>query len=186
VAELHVALIHHPVHDKNGDVVTTSVTNIDVHDISRSCRTYGVRTFYIVTPVDALRGLTRRVLRHWSEGFGSTYNPNRSEALALVRLERTLEGVEIDIEDSSGAPPVLVATSARPMQDQVSFAALREELASTSHPFLVLLGTGWGLTNDVIARTERRLEPIHGPEPYNHLSVRAAAAIVLDRLRGTR
>jgi len=31
-----------------------------------------------------------------------------------------------------------------------------------------------------------RLAPIKGPGKYNHLSVRAAAGIILDRLRGHR
>ncbi|MFQ5352567.1 MAG: RNA methyltransferase, partial [Candidatus Binatia bacterium] len=72
MADLYVALLHHPVYDKNRNVVTASVTNIDVHDIARSCRTFGVKAFYVVTPVDALRGLVRKITRHWQEGYGST------------------------------------------------------------------------------------------------------------------
>jgi hypothetical protein len=186
LAALYVALVHHPVLDKRGDVVTTSVTTIDVHDIARSCRTYGVRAFYVVTPVDALRGLVRRVLRHWHEGFGATYNPNRREALELVRLERTLEGVGIDIEAETGHLPRTVATSARRHASGIGYAALRAEIAASEEPWLLLLGTGWGLTDDVMLGAHRRLEPVSGPDAYNHLSVRAAAAVILDRLRGTR
>jgi hypothetical protein len=183
---LYVALVHHPVLDKNGQVVTTSVTTIDVHDIARSCRTYGVRAFYVVTPVDALRGLVRRVLRHWSEGFGSTYNPNRSEALDLVRLQRTLEGVSIDIEAATGRLPRTIATSAREGPGTVGFGELRRALAAAGDdPWLLLLGTGWGLTQDVLDDATVRLAPVRGAGDYNHLSVRAAAAVILDRLLGT-
>lgn len=184
MSDLYVALIHHPVLDKHGTVVTTSVTTIDVHDIARSCRTYGVRGLYIVTPVDALRGLVRRVLRHWDEGFGSTYNPNRSEALSLVRLERDLTGVQIDIEKIHRRLPRVVATSAREGDARVSYGELRAELAGSQDPWLLLLGTGWGLTEDVLRDADRRLEPVRGTGDYNHLSVRAAAAVILDRLLG--
>jgi hypothetical protein len=215
MAELYVALLHHPVVDKEGRVVTSSVTNIDVHDIARSCRTYGVAAFYVVTPVDALRGLVRRIMQHWETGLGKDYNPNRSEALAGVRLERTLDGVEIDIERMHGVAPSLVATSARRSPDGppiVGFEALAARLdragparipseagaspafagnspvnpKEIDRPVLMLLGTAWGLAPEVLARTEALLPPICGPGEYNHLSVRAAAAVLLDRLRGTR
>jgi hypothetical protein len=51
---------------------------------------------------------------------------------------------------------------------------------------LLLLGTGWGLAAEVLDRVDDVLEPIAGAGPYNHLSVRAAAAIMLDRLRNGR
>lgn len=186
MANLYVALVHHPVLDKNGTVVTTSVTIIDVHDIARSCRTYGVSGFYVVTPVDALRGLVRRVLRHWDEGFGSTYNPNRSEALSLVRLQRDIGGVIIDIETREGRLPRIVATSAREGDERVTYDAFRSELALSADPWLLLLGTGWGLTPEVLQNADRRLEPVRGVSGYNHLSVRAAAAVILDRVSGRR
>ncbi|MFQ5477170.1 MAG: RNA methyltransferase [Candidatus Binatia bacterium] len=186
MADLYVALLHHPVYDKNRNVVTASVTNIDVHDIARSCRTFGVKAFYVVTPVDALRGLVRKITRHWQEGYGSTYNVNRKEALDLVRLERTLEGVEIDIEARCGCLPELVATSARCAPESEGYEEMARHLRKPSGPHLLVLGTGWGLTDDLIARSAHRLRPITGPADYNHLSVRAAAAIILDRLLGTR
>lgn len=186
MAELYVALLHHPVYDKNHQVVTTSVTNIDVHDIARSCRTYGVPAFYVVTPIDGLRGLARKVLRHWQDGAGAQYNPNRSEALDRVELERTLEGVEIDIERRCGALPCLIATSARELPRAESFSAVRDRLAEDKRPLLLLLGTGWGLADEVVERCEVHLAPIRGADGYAHLSVRAAAAVLLDRLLGTR
>lgn len=184
--DLLVALVHYPVVDKNGDVVTSAVTNIDVPDIARSCRTYGAAGFYVVTPVDALRGLVRRVMQHWEADEQRDYNPSRNEALALVRLESDLEGVGIDVERRYGCLPRLFATSARRHPNACSFAQMRDRLEGDGPPWLMLLGTGSGLADQVMDRCDAVLEPIVGPGPYNHLSVRAAAAVLLDRLRCPR
>jgi len=185
-ASLNVALLHYPVLDKNGAIVTTAVTNMDSHDISRSARTYGVERFFVVTPVRALRVLAERILEHWEVGFGSSYNETRKDALSLVRMADDLDGAIVDIERDTGECPRLVVTSARPAAGCVTFAALRQELVAADGPYLILLGTGWGLAPQVVARGDLRLEPIVGPSDYNHLSVRAAAAIILDRLLGAR
>jgi hypothetical protein len=182
---INIALLHHPVLDKNGQVVTTAVTNMDIHDISRSARTYGVERFFIVTPVLALRVLVERIIEHWSVGFGSTYNVNRTDALSVVRMANDLDGAIVDIERDTGRCPRLVITSARQMPGCVTFGELRVELESAEGPYLLVLGTGWGLTPQVVERGDVCLEPIAGGG-YNHLSVRAAAAISLDRLLGAR
>ena len=186
MSDLYVALLHHPVYDRHGQIVTTALTNIDVHDIARSCKTFGVRAFYVVTPIDSHRALARRVVRHWQSGVGAEYNPSRRAALDLVRLERSLEGVEIDLERSCGALPRLVVTSARKLPQTVDHHALRREIATGAAPFLLLLGTGSGLATEVVEKAHYRLAPIEGAEDYNHLSVRGAAAILLDRLAGNR
>ena len=49
---------------------------------------------------------------------------------------------------------------------------------------LVLFGTAWGLDSGVMHRADFVLDPIEGNMGYNHLSVRAASAIILDRLLG--
>ncbi|HET8564517.1 MAG TPA: tRNA (guanosine(37)-N1)-methyltransferase TrmD, partial [Candidatus Binatia bacterium] len=69
-APVYIALLHHPVYDKNGHVVTTAVTNMDIHDIARSARTYGLRGFYVVTPVKTLQKLALKIISHWEEGYG--------------------------------------------------------------------------------------------------------------------
>jgi len=186
MADLFLALLHHPVLDKNGQIVSTAVTNIDIHDIARSATTYGVRRFYVVTPVRALRALAERIIEHWETGFGSTYNLTRKEALALVTITPTLDDVLVSIERATGRQPTVVATSARPAPGVTRFVELRERLQREGGSFLLLLGTGWGLAPEVLERAHMRLEPIAGPTPYNHLSVRAAAAIILDRLSQAR
>jgi hypothetical protein len=186
MADVFLALLHYPVLDKNGQIVTTAVTNIDIHDIARSAATYGLRRFFVVTPVRALRALSEKILEHWETGFGSTYNLTRKEALANVAIEPDLDGVLVAIERDTGQRPILVATSARPAPDTVSYREFRQRLAHEPGPVLLLFGTGWGLAPEVLERVHLRLEPIVGPTPYNHLSVRAAAAIILDRLYGAR
>jgi tRNA (guanine37-N1)-methyltransferase len=182
---LYVALLHHPVYDKNGEVVTTAVTNMDIHDIARSGKTYGIKKFYVATPVKALQRLALKIIAHWEEGYGAEYNHTRKEALALAQVKDTLDDAILDVERECGAKPILVVTSARAGKNRTSFAELRNMLRITPAPFLLLLGTGWGLTDEVLAQSDYILEPIEGGTDYNHLSVRSAAAIIMDRLLGT-
>src|SRR5262249_9142224 len=105
MADLFLALLHHPVLDKNGQIVTTAVTNMDIHDIARSAATYGVRRFFVVTPVPALRALSEKIIEHWETGYGSTYNLTRKEALALVAVQTDLDGVLAAIENQTRRPP---------------------------------------------------------------------------------
>jgi tRNA (guanine37-N1)-methyltransferase len=183
-APIYVALLHHPVYDKNRQIVTTAVTNMDIHDIARSGRTYGIKGFYVVTPVKALQKLALKIIDHWERGYGSQYNTTRKEALALARVKDTLDDVLIDLEQECGKKPQIVVTSARPGGQRTSFAQVKDMLINTTHPFLILLGTGWGLTETIISQSDYVLEAIEGCTDYNHLSVRSAAAIILDRLLG--
>jgi len=181
-APLYVALLHHPVLDRYGKVVTTSITNMDVHDIARSCRTYGVRRFYVAHPTPALRALAERIVEHWRSGYGSRYNPSRYAAISLVEVSNDLEQTIAAVEQDSGRMPTLVATSARPRSGAWTYGELAARLRADAAPCLLLFGTGYGLADDVLDRCDAQLEPIRGTADYNHLSVRAAAAIVLDRL----
>lgn len=186
MADLYLALLHYPVLDKNGQIVTTAVTNMDIHDIARSAATYGVRRFFVVTPVRALRALCAKIIEHWESGYGATYNVTRKEALALVGIEPDFDGVLVAVERESGQRPVVISTSARPAGATIGFDALRRRLAESPQPHLIMFGTGWGLAPELLERADMRLAPVLGPTAYNHLSVRAAAAIILDRLRGAR
>ncbi|MSP39712.1 MAG: tRNA (guanosine(37)-N1)-methyltransferase TrmD [Deltaproteobacteria bacterium] len=183
-ADVYLALLHYPVYDKNHQVVTTAVTNMDIHDISRSGRTYGVRGFYVVTPTKALQKLALKIIEHWETGYGSQYNVTRKQALELTRIANTLDDVIIDIERESGEKPEIIVTSARPMAQRTSFTALRDMLKKKARPYLIIFGTGWGLTETVFSQADYVLEAIEGYTDYNHLAVRSAAAIILDRLMG--
>ncbi len=183
---LFVALVHHPVYNRTREVVCTAITNLDVHDIARACRTYGAEGFLIVNPLERQRWLLERIVRHWTEGHGATAHPNRREALGEVRSAETLEHALRFVRDRCGSVPVTVATTARHWPGAVSFSQMRQRLAETQGVFMILFGTGWGLTDEVISGADHVLEPIMPEAKYNHLSVRSAAAVVLDRLLGDR
>ena len=185
-APLAVALLHHPVYDKNGRVVTTAVTNLDLHDIARVARTYGAEPYYLVTPAPEQQALAQKIVGHWQEGFGSTYNPRRKEALALVQVIPSLDGAVTDFAARCGEPPLLVATGARPRSGSLTCGELRERRLREARPLLLLFGTGWGLADEVFTRADLILAPITGADDYNPLSVRSAVAIILDRLLGGR
>lgn len=181
---MSLALLHHPVYDKHRRLVTTSVTNLDIHDIARSARTYGVGRYYLVNPSAGQRDLVGRLLSHWLVGWGATYNAKRKEALETVRLASDLSEVLSEMASDWGARPRLVVTGATPRQAAITCSALRREMDAVEAPFLLVFGTGWGLADEVFEAADFVLEPIAGPVPYNHLSVRSAAAIYLDRLFG--
>jgi hypothetical protein len=184
-ASLSIALIHYPVYDKNRDVVATAVTNLDIHDIARAARTYGLARYYIVTPVEEQRKLVERIRQHWLEGWGATYNPKRKAALELLQSEASLDAALADIERRTGKRAKVVVTGASGRENSVSFTGLQALIdADPEQPFLLLLGTGWGLTEEVFNKSDYVLEPISGGGDYNHLSVRSAASIMLDRLFG--
>jgi hypothetical protein len=186
MADLFLVLLHHPMVDKNGLIVTTALTNMDIHDIARSARTFDVKRFYVAHPVKALRVLSAKILEHWDSGYGSTYNVTRKDALSLVALEQDLDSTLLAVEHETGMFPRIVVTSARPGMARTSCADLRAQLATRREPHLLVLGTGWGLAPEVTSRADVFLEPILGASDFNHLSVRSAAAIILDRLRGAR
>jgi len=182
---IFVALIHHPVYNKSGEVVTTAVTNLDLHDISRVATTFGLGGYYVVNPMEAQRALASKIASHWLSGHGHDYNPNRSEALGVMRVVPELSDAVADIESLAGKRPRLVATAAREFEGSVSYGKLRESL-SDGTPTLLLFGTGWGMTDEFIAEADAVLEPIRGTGGYNHLPVRSAVSIILDRLLSDR
>ncbi|MCB0345794.1 MAG: tRNA (guanosine(37)-N1)-methyltransferase TrmD [Bdellovibrionales bacterium] len=182
--EICAALVHYPVVDKRGDLITSSITTIDLHDISRSAKTYGLSKLYIVHPVRALRVLSEKINDHWSGGFGLEYNPNRSEALEILSIVPNIDDMILDIETRTGILPELVTTSAKQTSGSCSVDDYRAALALVEKPQVIVFGTGWGLASEVLERADRHLEPLYGPTDYNHLSVRSAAAIMFDRLFG--
>lgn len=163
--------------------MATAVTTVDIHDIARSARTFDLGGFYVITPLKSQAQLVQRFLRHWVEGRGAAYNPARRDALSLVRVEESTEATIGEISREWGAEVRVVATAARPQWGNIGYHDFKRILSRRSHPFLLLFGTGWGLTGEVIKSSHYVLAPIEGSD-YNHLSVRSAAAIILDRLLG--
>ena len=177
---LAIALVHHPVLDAQGGVVTSTLTNIDVHDLSRSAKTYGCSDFFVVHPIEAQRSICARIVEHWTTGSSSKRIPDRKDALALVRIVETLD----DAVAALGGTPRIWVTAARELGSSLSWSDARRALDDNPRPVLLLFGTSWGLAPEVIAKADACLAPIDGGAGWNHLSVRAACAIALDRLRG--
>lgn len=197
-APLYIALLHYPIVNRNGALVTTAVTNMDIHDISRSARTFGAKGYFIVTPIDDQHELVGRIVSHWRSDRNREYHPDRVEAVSLVRLVRTFDEVKAAIRAECGEEPEVVLTDARPRPKEgsladafpVSYADYRREIADPKRgnkPICVVFGTGWGISDVFYPEVHRILAPVYGPEGeqgYNHLSVRSAVAIILDRLFG--
>lgn len=181
---LAIALLHYPVYNKHREVVTTALTNLDQHDIARSSKTFGLERFYIVTPSEEQRKLAQRISGHWQDGWGAGYNPDRKEALEIVRICPTLAAAVDDFQNGFSKPVKTAITGAALRQGTLALSVFRQLLEERDQPYLLLLGTGWGLTDDCFTAADIRLESIAGNGTYNHLSVRSAAAIMLDRLRG--
>jgi len=181
--KVYLALVHYPVYNKNKNVIITALTNLDVHDIARAAKTYGVERFYIVTPSESQRRLLQRILKHWVTGIGGEYNPTRKEALELVDSAETLEKLIDRIVQKDGTRPLVVVTSAKKGDKLISYSTLKKKFEDGSN-LLLVFGTGWGLAEEVLRKADFLLEPIYGIGEYNHLAVRSAVAIVLDRLFG--
>ncbi|MDH4333380.1 MAG: RNA methyltransferase [Desulfobulbaceae bacterium] len=183
VLRLDLALIHYPVCNKNGETIGSAVTNLDLHDIARAGRTFGIDTLYIVTPFADQQSLVRDILEHWQTGHGATYNPKRKDALSLVRICHDLAELYELVQAKWQRRPTVLATSAKQNANQLDYAQARRRIFA-GEPHLILFGTGWGMTPEVLADVDALLPPITGYGEYNHLSVRSAAAIVLDRVLG--
>ena len=181
---LYIALLHYPVYNKDGEVVTTAIANMDIHDIARCASTYDVRGFYIVNPISAQRDLAKDIISHWRDGYGANFNPSRKEAFKLVRLKQNLEQVLTEIEGQTGSVPKTIVTGANLKDGLLSFTELKKILRNDDLPYLLIFGTGSGIAKELVNKADFRLEPIIGIKKYNHLAVRSAAAIILDRIMG--
>jgi tRNA (guanine37-N1)-methyltransferase len=179
-ANAYVCLAHHPVLDPDGAIVTTSITNLDIHDIARSASTYGLAGYYAVTPITAQREMIGRIIANWQDT--AARNETRGVALAAVRGAASIEDVIDDIARRHKRRPHVVATSAKPRPEAVAMPAPPAD----GTPLLIVFGTGHGLADSVFLLSDQTLVPIEGAGAFNHLSVRSAVAAILDRLFGKR
>ena len=183
--KLDLALVHYPVLDKNREIIGSAVTNLDLHDLARAGKTYGVRTLHIVTPFGDQQRLVNEICAHWCQGHGASYNPLRREAISILKVSESLDVLFKDYRRQGEERPLTLATSAKGGAGTLGYGDLRQRLASGEH-CLIVFGTGWGLAPAVMEMVDAVLPPIAGTSAYNHLSVRAACAIILDRLLGER
>ncbi len=180
---IDIVLVHYPVVNKIGEIIGSAVTNLDLHDIARAGKTFGVDNYYIVTPYEDQKKLVTEILEHWQNGYGAQYNPARKEALELIKLADSLEEVIKQITEKRGKKPLLLTTSAKNQVQTLSYPDVRAKVKE-KEPILLLFGTAHGLAPQVMEMIEYALPPVGGNTDYNHLSVRSAVSIILDRLLG--
>ena len=121
MAELYVGLVHYPIYNKRMDVIASAVTNFDIHDIARTCRTYDVKQYYLIHPKEAQKQMIHKILHYWQEGYGKVYNPDRADALERVHWLEDIEAAAKDIEARTGERPYIVTTDARIYPNTVSY-----------------------------------------------------------------
>ena len=178
---LYVALIHFPVINKKNQPIGSALTTIDLHDIARASITFGVRGFYVITPYEDQAILASKVIEHWTKGVGGKLNPFRKKALELIQVSKTFEDAVSSIEQERKEPVVTIATSAKKTTGSITIEVLKQKLDNkASH--VIIFGTAWGLADELIDTCDFILDPIFGYTDYNHLSVRSAASIYLDRI----
>lgn len=184
MGKVFLGLVHYPVYNKRMETISTSITNLDLHDIARSATTYGVEKYFVIHPDLGQQALAGEIIDYWQTGYGGVYNPDRQVAFACMMrqdsVQSTLDYLHLHY---SGAIKTVV-TDARSYPNSIGYAQLRHALEEEETHYLLLFGTGWGMTEALMQEMDYRLLPILGRSGYNHLSVRGAVAIVLDRLLG--
>lgn len=179
---IYIALIHYPVYDKNSRIITSSIVPYDIVDISRASKTFGVKSFYVIHPFKNQRNTIKRIINFWTKEEGSFYNLDRKEALSLVKVKRNLNEALLDIEKIEKRKPKIILTSAKKYEKSIDYQVLKKLIIND--PILIIFGTGWGIVINKI-KYDFILEPIIGfpkENNYNHLTVRSACSIILDRI----
>jgi hypothetical protein len=158
----YLGLVHHPVYNKRQEIITTSITNLDIHDIARSCLTYGVKNYFVINPLSTQEKMLQSILKFWQSDLAEKYNPDRVSALSIINYQPAIE------------------TAKEYIKNQSDFEEFKQ--LELTRPVLILFGTGNGLVEQLHREADYILTPIRAKSSYNHLSVRSAVAIVLDRL----
>jgi hypothetical protein len=207
--KIAVGLVHYPILDRHKKVVATNVTNLDVHDIARASRVFGISKYYIIHPMADQRTFVARMLDHWRVGDGSQFNPMRKTALTMVDTMESLDAAIADWNRTEGRAdrPLIVSTHARALEGvpMITFKDMRAKIEASrakaaqagrengksddqtrEDRMFLIFGTGFGLTEEFMRGCDLLLEPVRGapPDDYRHLSVRSAVSIILDRLCG--
>ena len=74
----------------------------------------------------------------------------------------SIEDTIAEIEEREGQRPVIITTSARIFPNTVGYKELSDKIFEDDRPYLLLFGTGWGLTDEVMDMSDYILEPIRG------------------------
>ncbi|MBC7397325.1 MAG: RNA methyltransferase [Bdellovibrionales bacterium] len=183
-------LLHYPVTSRAGEPITTAITNLDIHDIARSTRTYEIDHYYLVNPIAEQVTAAKRILAHWETPRSKEWHPDRFEALSRVKILPDFDDVKADLATLyPGLRQEVAMPDARTLPNQFTYPEIRAKWESESEVSvkIIVFGTGGGISSAFYPEVHTYLAPVYGPlesSGYNHLSVRAAAAIILDRLYG--
>jgi tRNA (guanine37-N1)-methyltransferase len=181
----YAVLMHADVLLPNGMVGTSSVTSLDIHDIGRSARTFGIKKYFIVTPLEDQQKIIKKLIGFWLDPVGIEYNQHRHEALSHVVLVNSLDEVIAWIEREESKKPLLLATGAKRNAHAQRITYHDQDIVwKHEQPVVFIFGTARGLSEAVMQKCDYLLEPIEGFSAFNHLSVRSAAAIIFDRWLG--
>ena len=184
--DIYVALVHFPVKNKKGLTIGSALTTIDLHDIARACMTFGAKGCYVISPYEDQIILAKQVIDHWCKGVGSKLNPHRKQALELIRVVSDFDEAITKIKEEKSERLVTVGTSAQLYPKSINrklinMETLRQKLENPGS-YVLVFGTAWGLADELLDRCDYILDPIRGNTDYNHLSVRSAVSIYLDRI----
>lgn len=180
----YIALLHYPMVNKKGEKVVASVTPMDIHDLSRLAKTYDLGGFFVVTPETGQLDFLQRVIKFWCSDRGTRYNQTRAVALKIVNMIPNIEeGIEF-IKEKWHMPVKVVTTSAVMSNYNIEYAQLGKLIKKRKEIFIITFGTGYGIHSEFRDTSDYRLPPIKIISSYNHLSVRTAAGIIIDRLLG--
>ena len=183
----YVMEVHYPVLDKRGEKSSTAITGMDLHDIARACRTYGIKKYLLVTPIAQQREMAKRIAGHWTSGWGADYNPDRREAFSTLKIFASVQKAVAWAEEKEKKPVFKIATTAKRHAGAQHWLTLKREILRRDHSPLIIFGTGWGLHDEVMEMADAVMTPIcGGKDGWNHLSVRSAVSITLDRFFGWR
>ena len=183
----YVMEVHYPVLDKRGEKSSTAITGMDLHDIARACRTYGIKKYLLVTPIAQQREMAKRIAGHWTSGWGADYNPDRREAFSTLKIFASVQKAISWAEEKEKKPVFKIATTAKRHAGAQHWLTLKREILRRDHSPLIIFGTGWGLHDEVMETADAVMTPIcGGKDGWNHLSVRSAVSITLDRFFGWR
>ncbi len=175
---IFIVLLHHPV-ERNGRTITSSIKNIDLHDIARISATYDLGGFFVVQPDKSQQKIAKTLLSHWTKGAGKEYNSDRAEAFNKLKIYDSLEQIKNEFLEKFKEEPILVATTAKKIANSKPLDFLKKK---RKNKILLLFGTAGGISLDLLNKVDVVLEPLGGDFAYNHLSVRTAVAIFIDRL----
>ena len=90
-SSLYVGLVHYPIYDKHFNVIATAITNYDLHDISRSAKTYGVKKYFIIHHVPGQLDMVHKIMDFWESPAGRKYNAYRTQLSTSSTSARLLK-----------------------------------------------------------------------------------------------